>query len=518
MTLGVGLSIGTVNSVLALTTDDAEPRLRSCRTAAEIGDGADGPRAERFPSAALVGAFTDQGGVPGIANRTDPGAAAELVAAMTRRLLTETETDAAMLACPAVCSVVESAALRTALDAAGLPRVELTSEPVAAATWLQSRSPEGDADLVLVYDLGGSSLDIAVVRRDPDTDRYRLVGRAARTHEFSGRAFTAAVARYAHDTTADAGCPGHMQAVPNDDVVRLRCAWIHASVPLVRECVRVAGVSVAELDRILLVGGAVRPAEVARVLADALGVPVVTAPDPASCVAIGAALLAARSGDPATVVVAASRVRNPGKRIALFAAVASVVATAAMFGPRAVHSIGPQSDSPQSAQAGPSDRLEPGIRSPAAMDSSAAMPPPLPHTGQPEMIAVDWPAPSSAAAPDSTPRAQAVLHTASTETGDGYTAAPPPAMPVSPAGSRHSNSDTTLPGIESGRTPDKATATNPDRAASRPGSNAPDSDAPTPRPGSGRSGATPSPGGSRSDSNSAGPKSDSGRSGVGHSR
>ena len=56
-----------------------------------------------------------------------------------------------------------------------------------------------------------------------------------------------------------------------------------------------ADVKMADVDCVLVVGGAARPIEVAQVLAGELARPVITAPDPKRTIADGAAIIARRS-------------------------------------------------------------------------------------------------------------------------------------------------------------------------------------------------------------------------------
>ncbi|MGW2663911.1 Hsp70 family protein [Nocardia tengchongensis] len=263
------MSIGTVNTVTAVVDTDTEPQVHSQRTAT-----------------ALPGAVGDA--------PVDSSAAAR-IAELTARLAPPTDADRnAVLACPAVYSTAETAAVRRALDAAGRPDIALVPEPVAAAAWFATREAMTGDEAVLVYDLGGATLDAAVVRIDATARNIQVLGRPVRSSGYGGRAFGAILARYVHDSTADTDSPGLTGELPTGKVDELRAEHIRSSVPLMRECVRVAGL--ATVDRILLVGGASRPDVVARVLADELGRPVVTVPDPAQCVALGAAVLALRAG------------------------------------------------------------------------------------------------------------------------------------------------------------------------------------------------------------------------------
>jgi hypothetical protein len=149
-----------------------------------------------------------------------------------------------------------------------------------------------------------------------------------RSSAFGGRAFSALLAHYAHDLTADTTSPGLPGDLPDAAVAELRAEFIRSSMPLLYECIRSAELTPADIDRVLLVGGAARPAEVARVLADELGCPVVTTADAAHCVATGAAALAARGVGGTELVVPSPRTSLPAKAVAALAGAAAVLATA----------------------------------------------------------------------------------------------------------------------------------------------------------------------------------------------
>ncbi|WP_169333925.1 Hsp70 family protein [Nocardia pneumoniae] len=333
------MSVGTVNSVAAVVSDGVEKGIRICRTQA-------------IPHGAI-------GGLPSLAEIQDSAAEtdaepiarqyilsdAEIVAAMTGYLIKTVDSEAdTVLACPAIYSVDELSVLRAALDAEGLARIALTPEPIAAAAWLEMQGMPEESTEILVYDLGGGGLDITLLRIDPE-DGARIVGRPVRSSAFGGRAFSALLANYAHDLTADTTSPGLPGDLPDAAVAGLRAEFIRSSLPLLHECIRSAGRTSADIDRVLLVGGAARPAEVARVLADELGCPVVTAPDPAHCIAIGAAALAARGVGGAELLVPPPRTGHPARSVAALAGAAAVLAAVgvvAMSSTNPADSGGPQ--------------------------------------------------------------------------------------------------------------------------------------------------------------------------------
>jgi len=107
----------------------------------------------------------------------------DLLAALLRRVVAETSpedgtTKLITLTCPADWGPQRREVLRTAARAAGLPEVRLVDEPIAAATYcaevLGTPIPVGSC--LLVFDFGGGTLDVTVVRREPDGLRVLAVG------------------------------------------------------------------------------------------------------------------------------------------------------------------------------------------------------------------------------------------------------------------------------------------------------------------------------------------------------
>lgn len=340
MTVGFGMSIGTVNSVWAATAGDADlPAVRVRRTAVTF-DSAGGARIGGLPRfAPVVTDFAD------LTREIEPvvvggriWTSADLVAAVATCLIGATEFDGEpVIAYPACYSDSQVAALRHALDWAGATATLLMPEPVAAVEWLDAEYGVSGAGLTLVYDLGGNCLDIAVVRTEADREKRGVLGKPVRSYEYGGRPLGTTLARYARALAPDASSPVS-KVVPADDTARLRTWNIRNSLRLVRRCVRAAGLTIGDIDRILLVGGAARPIEVAQVIAE-LGRPVVISPDPAHTVAAGAALASFRMADTGADLGRYAR----GAAVLSSAAVASALAMSAatMLGGGPIGSDGP---------------------------------------------------------------------------------------------------------------------------------------------------------------------------------
>ncbi|MFI6362064.1 FGGY-family carbohydrate kinase [Nocardia sp. NPDC050630] len=347
-TQALGLSIGSVNAVSAAVTDDpTHPLVTTRRTTVTFSSDGTASVGAVPRDATVLADFADlaiaQDPIVVVAGRVL--CCTDLVAAVVNRLAAASVRS--VLAYPAIYSGDRIAELRSALDKVRATGVGLVPEPIAAVAWLETCSGAVESELVLVYDLGASCLDIAIVRAG------MLAGPPVRSYDFGGRALDVAVARYGHDLAPDAETRW-TEGVSADAIAELRIHQVRESVVLVRDCVRAARVSVSDIDRILLVGGAARPAAVARVLADELELPIVLGPDPAHTVALGAALLASRAAasDDGPAVV------PPSRREPRVAALTAAVLTTGLLAPAAVP-FGRTMDHGSALQAPPAPRFDP---------------------------------------------------------------------------------------------------------------------------------------------------------------
>ncbi|MFF2396886.1 Hsp70 family protein [Nocardia sp. NPDC058114] len=325
MTRGLGLSIGAVNAISAVVADDpAKPAVRTRRTALTFDD-AGRPRIGAINEfASAITDFAD------LTREPEPMvmggrfySATNLIAAVVTGLIELAEPPAGIvLTYPAVYTDKQVSLLGQALHLAGAGEVLLVPEPVAAAEWLEVDRGPLEPGFVLVYDLGATSLDLTVLRVGPDWPHHPMVGTPTRSIDFGGKPLGEMVARYAGDPG-----PGRatqtLTSMVNIDA--LRAEHIRDTFPLVSKSVSAAGLRLADLSRILVVGGASRPPEVARTLAE-LGVPLVTVADPGQVIASGAAGLAARTFAPE------QQTGGPVPHVAVFssAAVVSALAMSAM--------------------------------------------------------------------------------------------------------------------------------------------------------------------------------------------
>ncbi|MGW4366733.1 Hsp70 family protein [Nocardia takedensis] len=297
MAIGLGVSIGTVNTVSALAgaAAPASGRRRHVRRDPAVTrrttltfDSTGAARVGLIPRhGRAVSEFADLGRRGTVTARVGNRSlsSADLVALVTDRVIGEVrrergiEETAVALTHPAGYTADHLGSLRAALDGLGLDEVALVAEPVAAATWFEVEHGPLTPGLALVYDLGGACLDVALVRVGTEEPSPPIVGRPVRSERYGGRAFGALVAR-----------DGAVRATEE-----LRAEHVKASLEVVYRCLTTADVTMADVDRVLVVGGAARPGEVARVLGEELARPVVIAADPERTVADGAALLARRA-------------------------------------------------------------------------------------------------------------------------------------------------------------------------------------------------------------------------------
>ncbi|MEV6430549.1 Hsp70 family protein [Nocardia sp. NPDC051463] len=312
MAVGLGLSIGTVNTVSALAEERSAKAPPGRRSAAERSPAITRRTTLTFDSTGMarVGMIPRHGRAitefADLTQRTTLRArvghralsSADLVAVVAECLITEARRDrraveaGIVLTHPAGYTDAHVDELRAALDAVALGHVVLVAEPVAAAIWLEATRGPLMPGLALVYDLGGSTLDVTLVRVGAGRPHNPIVGVPLRSPKFGGRAFGALVAERAGTGGAAAALSG---AVTGTTADALRTEQVRRSLELVYRCLGMADVTMADVDCVLVVGGAARPIEVSQVLAGELARPVITAPDPERTIAEGAAIIARRS-------------------------------------------------------------------------------------------------------------------------------------------------------------------------------------------------------------------------------
>jgi len=259
--------------------------------------------------------------------------AVEAAAAVFRRVSAEATRhlggppDQVFLTHPASWPNKRKAALRAAATEAGLARVELVPEPVAAARHLAGARLAPGAT-VAVYDLGGGTFDTAVLRREADGDFETLA--VGGQDALGGEVFDARLARYVgqelarsdpEDWLAISRSPRALLSLrrsvrqgkealsysnaatvilpeaarrPSMRITRAELEHllegdVRRSVDILVETVAAAGVAPGELAAVYLVGGASRMPLVARLLAERFQRVPDTREDPKSVVVLGAA-------------------------------------------------------------------------------------------------------------------------------------------------------------------------------------------------------------------------------------
>jgi molecular chaperone DnaK (HSP70) len=219
--------------------------------------------------------------------------------------------------------------LRSAVERSGLELVRTITEPEAAAMAYAAAERVGDGRVVVVYDLGGGTFDVAILRRQ--SDRFIIVGRPEGLEHLGGIDFDAAVRAHVNralggaldrfDQTDPAvapalarlraECVAAKEALSSDSTVvipvllpglkeevRLTRSEFEAMVRpafidtlgATRRALRSSGVAVKEIDAVLLVGGSSRIPLVGQMVGAELGRPVAVDAHPKHLVALGAAL------------------------------------------------------------------------------------------------------------------------------------------------------------------------------------------------------------------------------------
>ncbi|MEV6067995.1 Hsp70 family protein [Nocardia sp. NPDC052001] len=258
--------------------------------------------------------------------------AADLVAAAVGRAVDDSGPAAAMVCCyPAWWTQHTVEVQRSALQTAGLDGVALVPEPAAAMRWLQDVHESTHDGAMIVYDLGATGLTVSLARTGALSG---MLGEPVRSTAVAGAEFDLLLTRYVL-----AFAVGEKDFDPFDPAVerelsglRVRCGMaketlskntatmvpvrlpgigaidvrlvrdevedlfrgpLLTSTDLVREAVHRAGLTIDDVDGILLTGGCAAIPLVTEVLSTEFGIPVAAATDPAHLSAHGAALLAA---------------------------------------------------------------------------------------------------------------------------------------------------------------------------------------------------------------------------------
>ncbi|NHU45412.1 Hsp70 family protein, partial [Rhodococcus sp. A14] len=349
MAAALGIGVGSVNTVAAVDTDGASVTDAADLTvlsrasvlhlspdrAPVLGDDTS------EPDAVTVSDFANRVGDP-VGILTDDGSTysgEDLVATAVSCIVHQAASGrhglpTTVVAHPTVWPPYTVGVLADALEQAGVTGATLVSEAQAVMTWLErTRGTLGDA-LTVIYDLGGTSLDITLFRSDAHGTETGVLGKPVRSEDFGGAHFDHATMQYvlgnvaeefgdidpfAPDTVAAltrlrTRCTAAKEALSSDteatigielpgistDVRLVRSELedliresLQESVTLVRESIHAAGLESSDVTQVVLTGGSAAIPLVAELLSAELRVPVVAAERPGHTAALGAALLAA---------------------------------------------------------------------------------------------------------------------------------------------------------------------------------------------------------------------------------
>jgi molecular chaperone DnaK len=233
--------------------------------------------------------------------------------------------------------------LRGAATQAGVVDPLLISEPAAAALHYAAQERVAPGTVIAVYDLGGGTFDATVLRKD--ADGFAVLGRPDGVERLGGIDFDEAIFSHVLDHVPGlraldpelseslavlqrvrADCVAAKESLSSDtsatisvvaaglstDVRITRAEFATLIAPMIDDTVAAmdhaitgAGLSVEQIDRLVLVGGSSRVPAVSEALAAAFGRPISTDVHPKHAVAIGAALATVASTVPPAELTAA---------------------------------------------------------------------------------------------------------------------------------------------------------------------------------------------------------------------
>ncbi len=243
----------------------------------------------------------------------------------------------AVITVPAYFSDTQRQATREAGAIAGLEVVRIINEPTAAALVYEAGAQQGKR--ILVYDLGGGTFDVSVVRIEAGvvevisshgnnhlggddfdqkivthlvehlkmqagidiTDRPAAMARLLRAAEAAKRTLSDhPFARIEEEYIAEAvgagaasgdGRPVHLSLeLAREDYEEMIMPYVEGTLEAVHAALRGADLTVSQVEEILLVGGATRTPLVRRRLAEVFGLVARGEVDADLCVALGAAI------------------------------------------------------------------------------------------------------------------------------------------------------------------------------------------------------------------------------------
>ena len=388
--LGTTFTSATVqhNGVTELLMIDGEPRVPSTIAVGDDGEIVAGvgaerilarapERAERNPKRRIGDEFFLLGD-----HQVDVTRALEailrLVADEARRRFDGSNPTELILTHPARWGSIRLGRLAAAAHAAGLPDPVLVAEPVAAAWAAAATATLTSSQVAAIFDLGGGTLDVAVVRRSGDG--FDVVGPPGGSDRIGGELFDERLYVYlgeqlaetdpdiwealrfstdrqwrraAHDFRAQVRASKEALSVRTEDTLYLGApidrelrltrdelavtldGEVRAAIAELEATVTRAGFASAELDHVFLVGGGSRMPLISQRVADWLGSVPTTWGDPKSVVAIGAMAASDTDGRHLASIVPTSTI--PAVVAAAGSAAPSVVESASSSDTDSVH-------------------------------------------------------------------------------------------------------------------------------------------------------------------------------------
>lgn len=349
MSSGLGVAIGSTNSTAAVCpanqrdardgtlpvisyptllrlSPETPPTLGARRTRSAAGSAAASVVMDGF-----AGRVGDPVGILAADGATYAGEdlVATAVGCLVHEAAVELDVDGpVMVACPAHWTNYTTETLRGALAKAGLPDATPVPASTAILRWLKSEQGSGASGAALIYDLGGSSLSIAVA----DAADGHTLAEPVHTEEVSGAAFdhvilqqvlanvagtgldpfdpstervlaelrtrcTAAKERLSSDieTVLPVDIGGNRRDVRlvRDEFEELIRPLVALSVQLAHDATNRAGLAPGALRYLVLVGGGASIPLVTELLAAEFGLPVTVSAQPQFTASVGAAMLAA---------------------------------------------------------------------------------------------------------------------------------------------------------------------------------------------------------------------------------
>jgi molecular chaperone DnaK len=241
----------------------------------------------------------------------------------------------AVITVPAYFSDIQRQATRQAGEIAGLEVVRIINEPTAAALVYEAGQHQGKR--ILVYDLGGGTFDVSVVRIEEGvvevisshgnnhlggddfdqkivayildqlkikqgvdvSDQPRAMARILRAAEAAKRYLSDhPYARIEEEYLAEAdGKPVHLSLeLARHEYEDMIAPFIDETLQAIHTALKAAALTASEVEEILLVGGATRTPLIQRRLSEVFGREPRGEVDPDLCVALGAAIQGAMIG------------------------------------------------------------------------------------------------------------------------------------------------------------------------------------------------------------------------------